>query len=269
MFEIVLGTPPELISRQKGCAFCRWCLEIVQADARLLQHTIDEKNPISLKRWASLKRITYEPSIDAHIDWHVRTTLCYWNTTSQFPRNDMDYHRLEVAHNKRLRVLAANQNDTMTEPSLPEFELEDFFTPLSVIDWTIARHWKDTCDKAHGNCHKGAIGKLPGGFRLIDVEMECVTATRLGPVSFSALSYVWGACAENEITARRDNLSVLMQPHSLRNLPETVSHAMHVCKPMGQRYFWVDRLCIVQDDREDKYGQIDLWKQYTPEPTLS
>lgn len=255
-FGIVLGTPPELVSRQKDCVFGRWCLEIVQADARLLQHTIDEKRPVSIMRWTFLERIPGEPSIGAHIGWHAHITLCYYNTTSQFPRNDMDYHRLEISHNKRRRVLATNQDDTMTEPSLPEFELEDFSTPPPVVDWTIVRLWKDTCDKAHGNCHKGAIGKLPAGFRLIDVEMECVTATSLGPVSFSALSYVWGAHAENEITARRDNLSVLMQPYSLRNLPWTVSHAMHVCKQMGQRYLWVDRLCIVQDDREDKYGQI-------------
>ncbi|TGJ82440.1 hypothetical protein E0Z10_g6317 [Xylaria hypoxylon] len=31
---------------------------------------------------------------------------------------------------------------------------------------------------------------------------------------------------------------------------------MDVCKRLGERYIWVDRLCIVQDDKKDKYGQI-------------
>lgn len=58
------------------------------------------------------------------------------------------------------------------------------------------------------------------------------------------------------MTLQRDNMSAMMQPFSLQDLPRTIPDAMRVCKQMGQRYLWVDRLCIVQDYKEDKYGQI-------------
>ncbi|KAI0448832.1 hypothetical protein F5B21DRAFT_496299, partial [Xylaria acuta] len=31
---------------------------------------------------------------------------------------------------------------------------------------------------------------------------------------------------------------------------------MEACKRLDQQYLWVDRLCIVQDDKKDKYKQI-------------
>jgi hypothetical protein len=56
------------------------------------------------------------------------------------------------------------------------------------------------------------------------------------------------------------NLDSLLQPSALNRgnenygeqLPLTISDTIDLCRSLGQRYLWVDCLCIVQDDLEEK-----------------
>lgn len=41
-------------------------------------------------------------------------------------------------------------------------------------------------------------------------------------------------------------------------IPRTISDAIQLVKDIGQRYLWVDSLCIVQDDDNDKHGQLPI-----------
>ncbi|KAF6816028.1 hypothetical protein CPLU01_13987 [Colletotrichum plurivorum] len=40
-------------------------------------------------------------------------------------------------------------------------------------------------------------------------------------------------------------------------LPEVIVDAIQLCAELGQRYLWIDRLCIVQDDMDTKGEQLD------------
>ncbi|KAK0716137.1 hypothetical protein B0H67DRAFT_469424, partial [Lasiosphaeris hirsuta] len=41
-------------------------------------------------------------------------------------------------------------------------------------------------------------------------------------------------------------------------IPKTIRHAMNLAILLGQRYLWIDRLCICQDDQESKATDIDM-----------
>ncbi|KAF3067428.1 HET-domain-containing protein [Daldinia childiae] len=54
----------------------------------------------------------------------------------------------------------------------------------------------------------------------------------------------------------------MAQPGILdKNLPQTIEDSVSVTESLGIKYIWVDSLCIVQDDDEDKAIQIGAMGQ--------
>ncbi|KAM0329667.1 hypothetical protein ACHAPQ_006680 [Fusarium lateritium] len=143
----------------------------------------------------------------------------------------------------------------------------------SLVDLSIPRNWIRQCEEVHGGlCSKPKWlsdndNEWPVKCRVIDVEDGRIVDLVL-TMRYVALSYVWGL-SEKAIELRserrltRDNLSRLRQPNSLDQMPipQTIRDAMAVVKATGERYLWVDALCIVQDDPEDlsqQTGRMDL-----------
>jgi hypothetical protein len=79
-------------------------------------------------------------------------------------------------------------------------------------------------------------------------------------ISFVALSYRWAISGSFQTT--KNTLNLLLQEKSLTDeeiagkIPKTVCDAMNLVRELGQRYLWVDALCIVQDDKESKMQDI-------------
>jgi hypothetical protein len=97
------------------------------------------------------------------------------------------------------------------------------------------------------------------GFRVIDVVDHCVRPVS-GPLGcrYLALSYVWGGPQNFQNTKATDQ--TLRQLGSLstdHQLPQTIRDAIDLVSGIGERYLWVDSLCIVQDDGEAKMAQIN------------
>jgi len=101
--------------------------------------------------------------------------------------------------------------------------------------------------------------KLPKGFLLIDISKRClIDGARVD--RFLALSYVWGENSGHVyIETRKENVDALRVPGALApsKLPTTIEDAIQTCIILDERYLWVDRLCIVQDDLESKQQQIE------------
>ncbi|KAI0854930.1 heterokaryon incompatibility protein-domain-containing protein [Xylaria cubensis] len=256
-YVIQLGTQAELQLRQEACKFCRWCLQVAQADSQLRQYTIDEQAPIYIMRRICIEKLAFDSEgDDVNVDCQPEVILYITSKTSRFVQNSVNPQWVKLGHNKRSPwVLTMAGSSISTDKN--RTRLETFSVVSPSFQWAVARRWMTVCENEHENCRKSKAKKLPTNFRLVDIELKCLVDAHVEPyLPFIALSYVWGADPSSEITARRDNLHYLKQPGSLCRLPRTILHAMEACKRLDQRYLWVDRLCIVQDDKEDKYGQI-------------
>ncbi|KAE9371908.1 HET-domain-containing protein [Stipitochalara longipes BDJ] len=130
----------------------------------------------------------------------------------------------------------------------------------------LVRQWLETCLNNHGSTcsrirgidHQQAhVWNIPN-FILIDVHTQCLVDA---PVEcrYAALSYVWGRHPFMNLT--KANVTRLRQPGSLKEhvrlLPKTISDSIDFIRQIGERYLWVDSLCIVQDDKDQKHGLID------------
>jgi len=73
------------------------------------------------------------------------------------------------------------------------------------------------------------------------------------PIRYTALSYVWGQTEgvfKNVKSKRRKLFKDGCLSKNWKKLPATVKDAILLTEALAIPYLWVDRLCIVQDDKE-------------------
>src|SRR3569833_175690 len=125
--------------------------------------------------------------------------------------------------------------------------------------------WMSHC-RAHHHHPQQSDRILPASFRLIDVCSSRLVSLESLPrddssseLSYWALSYVWGSEARFALTSK--TIDDLQQDGSVERLvreatlPKTLVDTIEFCRSVGQRYVWIDALCIVQDS-EEKHNQV-------------
>ncbi|KAK5941227.1 hypothetical protein PMZ80_006504 [Knufia obscura] len=120
-----------------------------------------------------------------------------------------------------------------------------------VADMQLLGQWKDKCISQHAiTCEQAGAHTIPT-IRLIDVQDKCIVVLP-GNISWTALSYCWGGPQRHSLLKSR--LKQYQQPGALTEdmLPPVIADAMIVTAALGERYLWVDSMCIVQDDELDK-----------------
>lgn len=131
--------------------------------------------------------------------------------------------------------------------------VQDYST-VAVLDFDPikkVREWLSTCDRLHGGtCGTQATtstGSWSRPLLLIDVIDCCLVATP-DEARYIALSYTWGRDSAS-ITATLENVASLQKPNSLStlDLPQVISDSITFVHRLGERYLWVDRLCVIQD----------------------
>ncbi|KAI1204558.1 HET-domain-containing protein [Annulohypoxylon truncatum] len=129
------------------------------------------------------------------------------------------------------------------------------------FDIQLLGNWLNHCSEVHGKqCvnSKGENDVLPTGFRVIDTHhMKILQPNDF--VRYVALSYMWSGEPGNDTQLERSNVDAFEMQDSLRALriPDIIADAVALCRDLGERFLWVDRLCIVQDDQVNKPGQIN------------
>ena len=132
------------------------------------------------------------------------------------------------------------------------------------VDCELIKRWCHRCVSGQCGSNPPVVQDrdLPQGFRLIDVSQQCVVAYEQG-FQYVTLSYIWGG------VAKLRNTKALCKDFALRGalfheehkLPKTIKDAMALVEMLGERYLWVDSLCIFQDDVHDTAIQISAMDQ--------
>ncbi|KAK3392347.1 heterokaryon incompatibility protein-domain-containing protein [Sordaria brevicollis] len=136
-------------------------------------------------------------------------------------------------------------------------------------DLSLMRDWLENCRLNHSRCNSIATGFLPT--RLLDLEAfngpstdlkddiklvhsasfhSCLYDTTSVP-RYITLSHCWGPPGKRPVVTYHDNLAARMERISFSDLPRTFQDTVVLTRKLGQRYLWIDSLCIIQDDAED------------------
>ncbi|XTI94459.1 heterokaryon incompatibility protein-domain-containing protein [Cenococcum geophilum] len=126
-------------------------------------------------------------------------------------------------------------------------------------DIRLFRRWFNLCECLHGEeCQQPLwLGSeyQAEALLMMDVEDSCIVKAP-PQCRYIALSYVWGTA--NIITTTKVTINSFTQKGALQNLslPATIRDSMALVKGIGERYLWVDALCVVQDDFAFQQSQI-------------
>ncbi|KAF2026735.1 hypothetical protein EK21DRAFT_73610 [Setomelanomma holmii] len=131
----------------------------------------------------------------------------------------------------------------------------------SRADMALARRWLNECEWEHNGLCKTSLGiqilhtnmKRPLELRVVDVQSMCLTTIPLGG-RYLALSYRWSSSNTNFKTTN-SNIDDLKAMGSLMryyyDLPTTLQDAIDCTLELGERYVWIDALCIIRDCKAD------------------
>jgi hypothetical protein len=155
-------------------------------------------------------------------------------------------------------VLKAPESPYRLGPSQHPWDFESLFLGRSIKtaaqNTALVKSWLELCDDGHGNMceiHPGTqfeemIAK--SYFGVIDVYEMRLTSLPPGQ-KYVALSYVWGE--GDRYKTLLSNVENHKQHGGLEKValkfPRVISDSIRLVRSLGERYLWVDSLCIVQD----------------------
>lgn len=115
----------------------------------------------------------------------------------------------------------------------------------------LIENWIQECSTKHPNCAMQVPPRLPA--RVIDVglggETPKLYVTRNEESQYVTLSHCWGRF--QTIKTTKETIEKMKSGIEWYDLSKTFQDAITVTRKLGQRYLWIDSLCIVQDDEED------------------
>lgn len=126
------------------------------------------------------------------------------------------------------------------------------------IDLQLASKWKQKCLEEHGTkCNNPFKVSPVRPLWVVDVEGQRIVPGR-DCAAFVALSYRWGKHSWPRVN--REMLNTIRKPGALAfaSLAPIIRHAISLTSAIGERYLWVDALCIVQGNSAETTDQLNL-----------
>ncbi|KAI4192222.1 MAG: hypothetical protein LQ346_004401 [Caloplaca aetnensis] len=123
------------------------------------------------------------------------------------------------------------------------------------------QNWLSTCENTHEWC-PWKHPTRPIQLRLLDVDKLCIEDflnTSDQPLRYAALSYVWGSRTQR-LKLEQANVNALHLEGGIETtqLSRTIRDAVSVVRMLGERYLWVDSMCIIQDSEDDLGSHLPL-----------
>jgi hypothetical protein len=132
--------------------------------------------------------------------------------------------------------------------------------PNSALSFYRTRKWIQECVDNHEDCNLAG----PGEQDFMPKRVLGVKDGDNGPIvqlisnpevaHFATLSYCWGG--DQPAKTVKDKVAAYSANIPFHSLPQAIQDAVLVTVGTGIPYLWVDALCIVQDDDDDKADQI-------------
>ncbi|KAI1485568.1 heterokaryon incompatibility protein-domain-containing protein [Biscogniauxia mediterranea] len=132
------------------------------------------------------------------------------------------------------------------------------------VDLNILKQWKDACLRKHGSKCKNPMRIEPvQPAWIIDIRKNCLCPGRGKHANrYIALSYRWGKSSNRKVQG--SIMGKLQEPNAMES-PEfdaivtpIVRHAIHLTSVLGERYLWVDSLCIDHEDKAATVEQLNM-----------
>ena len=160
---------------------------------------------------------------------------------------------------KRLRAsqIFADENDAAAE--YVRFRPLQTLVDVASTTWQI-RRWLEDCDSIdHGGGGRIESNVLPTRVievsRVKDPARPRLLVTRGKRDRYAALSYAWGT-RPHDCSLLTFSLDAWTGGFELAVMPQTFQDAIQVTRAASIPYLWIDALCVVQDDAEDKRREI-------------
>ncbi|KAK9773157.1 putative Heterokaryon incompatibility protein-domain-containing protein [Seiridium cardinale] len=130
------------------------------------------------------------------------------------------------------------------------------------VDLRMFKKCKSICARSHQTCNDWPLAKYLKGTRpQFLVDTWCQSLVPAPPsAEYVALSYIWGD--SQSVRVNESILEQLFRPQALSedsicgSIPKTIRHAIALTALLGERYLWVDALCIVQDNDSMKHSEL-------------
>ncbi|KAF4630693.1 hypothetical protein G7Y89_g7445 [Cudoniella acicularis] len=263
--NIYLGTLSQIFSQVNGgCViYSLVARQFLRAKRReIYVNALSKGRELNEASLHDLLELVYAQKSQEVADWDLKDPLSF---TVQLSLNTIEIDgRLSVWWPENV---TDEINDEPTQlPMIAEDHQKGFpeskpWVPLPRVasnterDMTMFLKCFQTCQQQHPGCRQLTATSRPT--RLIDVVQMKVTRIHIGEApDYFALSYVWGQ--PPFLLLQKDNEQEFGRPGALveQAIPQTILDVIEITRNFGHKYLWVDALCIVQNDTEDKMREI-------------
>jgi hypothetical protein len=244
----LLGNDLSVEAIRRNQQSCKWCSMLGML--LIPEIAVTRMSVFNVAPWLSTTRRLHRTENETEEFGVLTFEFCAWNSVT------------DVADQARMRLGGIDivPISASSDPSIGDgLRSLQMATPIKngKLDITAIRGELDGC--ARNACirttsqNQAQFTSLNVTF--IDTELLCLvdgTTTK----DYVCLSYVWGGV--DSLKATIGTRSELRKPGALQSadIAMLIKDAITLCRELGQKYLWVDQLCIEQDNSSQKHDQI-------------